>query len=128
MFMYHFWERRFKEFLTDQLQLLGEVKPKTEGSAVEHSRRVLEQVFDCFIEDVIWSQIDEVRKVTNALKHGGPAKFATLRANYPVYFDAGPESDVPADDFLITKESFVRLTTGIRDFWEFMPHRLDLHR
>ncbi len=124
--IYHFWERCIRQLIKDQAKILNiqlSVKWKKK-SFVEHSKETLEKDFSCVMSEKHWNPINESRKVVNTYKHGDHESFQTIKSEFPYYFERykPDENSDLSEYFFLGKDNFERLTSGIIDFWEKIPH------
>lgn len=123
--VYHHWEKCISKLLKNQ-ESKNSVKLLKNTSRlpfVDHIRKNLEDVFNCFVDEAIWSELNEAREIVNCYKHGTSDKFESLYLKYPSYFvefDVGEDLDY-SDYFLLGEKNLDRLGKNIQNFWDTLP-------
>ena len=127
--LYHHWERSLNELLAAQAQRARSKLPSmNKKSMVAWSRETLLRQFEAELPEQIWSGMEELRRLVNALKHADLDSYESLSRDYPEYFRLPTTKSITATDyencFLVAKAQYDRLATSVSSFWDKLPYTL----
>lgn len=120
--IYHFWEKSIVSLLKDQADRQAISLPeKGRLSVVEWARIMLERCFVSLDKRNIWGGLDELRIVTNAIKHANADRYKELSLSHRQYFmmtehDDFNDVDEYENRFFIGIERFKCLVSSAADF------------
>jgi hypothetical protein len=135
---YRAWRGRVRDLARDQLSRLGLDSelwtPAEEARSAEafilHVRHLLRDEFDCDLDDEVWSDLQEVAAVAEAIAESSRAARLELSEHYPDYFsqlDVFGDGD-PAGRLTLSHDLALRAFDAVAAFWEALPYELERER
>jgi hypothetical protein len=129
---YHLWERVTKEFLLRELvrQIEDAVRLKSQihKACFEKIVGLLEQMGWQVRMEPFYPELDRLRLIANAVKHGdGPSTTKLLEAAPELFLDFGGDflnKNLGAEELRLTRQHFEVANAAVASFFETFPEEL----
>ena len=120
--LYHLWEKDLKSFLVKTVVRFGSAnEKKLEGADFKALVKILSKYKYDFAVQHHYGMIDELRLVSNAVKHGPGDGLSELISRRPDLFHKNyftGEVDHDVENLEITEDQFNEFAHVITEFWE----------
>lgn len=131
--LYHHWERSICALLKEQGDRSKIAFANRKSRSInDWVRSVLDNSFDARVDDKIWADLEELRRIVNTLKHADLCSYQDLENDFGHYFPGTKSALLTADDFLncfvIGVDNYDRLSANVLSFWETLPYTVNYTR
>ena len=130
--LYHLWERTLKQFIIKELKQYR-ANEKAMKTIANHNFDGIVEILQQFGHNLTlapyYSCLNELRLVTNVVKHGEGQSFNELTKIAPQLFDSsivGMEIPLTLDCLNLSPHDFRRYSGAVTTFWELLPQRMIL--
>ena len=138
--LYQFWEQQVRKFLYDEISHthnIGEFKDFCSIRIIDEFKNIFSQFDQDITSFLSWANIDELRLLTNVIKHGDGRAATSLANIRPDIFSSEHLSTNLLDLYKttlanrvlnVTKDDFVRYCESLIKFWDELPERMYLKK
>lgn len=130
--LYHLWERTLKQFIAKEFRHYYHDEQIFKDLAKENFEgvvKLLQQFGYDLTKELYYNKLNELRLITNTIKHGEGRACDDLIKIAPNLFDdflKTFEISPAAEDLILSPEDFRIYTDAITKFWMMLPQRMTL--